>query len=394
MLGPVSGVASAARRRSRRRRRLVISAVLLLVFVVAELVHQVVNASAPAARRTAGSWVAAMAPTINDANLLTPTLGYLESSGSRLSRPQLALIMQGLDTAASRQESDVRTSTFGAPSVVAKNLLVTALDLRARSLANFNAAVETVISGGSVAGADAGFATSASLMQSAQLHYRLFIRALPKGSAPTQLPAVDWSSPDGAFVTSKLNQFASALAHAPQLRARHALVITTISLNPLPEVIPTTTTMTTTTTTIPRRTKSTSTKKSTTTKRKSPTTTTTTTLPRISQIPPSNSPSVFAPTPSVRPIIVVKNEGNVAEMNVTVEVVMNNEIVSSVPLARLAPGDSRFLELSALKVVTSTMAKCSSPALRHDRCTQMEVIVKTPTAQMTHRSVALAFFVS
>jgi len=393
MLGPVSGVASAARRRARRRRRLIVAAVLLVVFVATELIHQFVNASAPAARRTAGSWVANLAPTITDANLLSSTFAYVESNGSTMSRPKLTLIMQGLVTASDTEIESVRTSTFGAPSSSAKALLVSALDLRARSFAGLDAAVNSVISGGTVANADGGLLISSSMMESAQSRYRLFIRALPKGSAPTQLPSVDWFSPSGVFAPARLNHLASSLAKAPQLRAYQLLTIVAISLNPLPEVIPTTTTTTTTTTTIPKKAKSASTKRTPVAKKKR-STTMTTTLPKISQIPTGNAPSVFAPTTSVRPIVVVKNEGNITETNVIVEVVMNNERVQSAPLAPLAPGASRYLELSSLRVVTSTMTACTSPALRHERCTQMEVLVKTPTSLVAHRSVALAFFVS
>lgn len=392
MLGPVSGVASAARRRARYRRRLVIVAALVVVFVFAELVHQIVNASSPAARRTAGSWVANLAPTITDANLLSSTFAYVESKGSTMSRPKLTLIMHGLRASSSTQLENVRTNTLGAPSLSAKELLVSALNLRARSFAGFDVAVHSVISGGTVTSAYASFELWSSLMQNAQSRYRLFIRALPKGSAPTQLPGVDWFSSSGALAPAELLHFASSLSKAPQLRAHRALTITAISLNPLPEVVPTTTTTTTTTTTIPKKAKSSTTKKAPVVKRKR--STTTTTLPELSQIPSGNTPSVFAPTSSLRPIIVVKNQGNITESDVVVEVLMNNETVQSAPLAPLVPGASRYLELSSLRVMTSTMAKCSSPALRHDRCTQIEVLVKTSASLVAHRSVALAFFVS
>lgn len=395
MLGPVSGVASAARRRARFRRRLIVLVALLVIFVVTELVHQIVNAAAPTRLRSAGSWVSSVAPTITDANLLSATFAYAESKGSTMSRSQLMLVIQGLVASSGSELQSVQTSTFGSPSTSAKLLLVSALDLRARSFATFGATVNSLISGGSLAGARASFATSSSLMADAQRHYRLFIRALPKGSAPTQLPRVDWFSSNGVFAPATLGHLASSLAGAPQLRAHRAMTITAISLSPLPEVVPTTTsttTTTTTTTTVPKRSKSTSTKKATTKKNRS--TTTSTTLPKISQIPTGNTPSVFAPVTSIRPIIVVKNQGNITETDVTVEVSMGNETVQSGPLAPLVPGASRYLELAPLRVVTSAMAACSSAALHQDRCTSMEVLIKSSAFLEAHRSVALAFFVS
>ncbi|HUY07429.1 MAG TPA: hypothetical protein VMU99_09240 [Acidimicrobiales bacterium] len=392
MLGPVSGVASAARRRARRRRRLIVVGALLVVFVVAELIHQIVNASTPAQRRTAGSWVATVAPTITDANLLSSTLSYVEIQGSKMSRPKLILILRSLAVASNAEVASLITNTLGAPSRHAKELLVLALELRARSFAGFDEAVTSVISGGSVATASQRLTLSSTIMASAQSHYRNFVRALPKGSAPSQLPGVDWYPSGGAFAPATLNHLASSLAKASQLRIHRALEITAISLNPLPEVIPTTTT-TTTTTTIPKKSRTSSSRKTPNVNTRKPSPTTTTTLPKISQIPAGNSPSVFAPTSSVRPIVVLKNQGNVTETNVSVEVVMDRETVNSAVLGSLAPGDSRYLELSSLPVVPSRMSKCSSISLHHDRCTSMEVLIKSSVRVRAHRSVFLAFFV-
>lgn len=398
MLGPVSGVASAARRRSRRRRRLILLVTVILVFVVAELVHQVVNASSPSARRTVGTWIADVSPVVAETNTLTQTFAYVASKGSTMTRPQLVLTMQSLVDSSSGEVSELRANTFAPPSPGEQQRLMRAMLLRASAFFDLNRAVDGAISGQSTAVVGSQFQDASGTMRSANVAFKSFYHLLPRGSDPSQLPPVSWTSPTTLWSSASLQNLATRLSQANQLRPHPHITIAAISLSPLPEVVPTTTTSTTTTTTVAKNrnptTTSTISSSKKTVQHTTTTSTTTTTFPKVSQIPTGSTPSVFAPTASIRPIVVIRNDGNVTETNVTIQAIMNGEIVNSAPLGSLAPGSSRFVELVSLAVRTKQMSSCASAGLRHDRCTSLEVRLDVGGQIQTQRSVALAFFVS
>jgi hypothetical protein len=399
MLGPVSGVASAARRRSRRRRRLILLVTVILVFVVAELVHQVVNASSPSARRTAGTWIADVSPVVTETNTLTPTFAYVVSKGSTMTRPQLVLTMQSLVDSSAGEVSELRANTFAPPSPGEQQRLLRAMSLRASAFFDLNRAVDGAISGQSTAVVGSQFQDASAAMRSANVAFKSFYHLLPRGSDPSQLPTASWTSPKTLWSSVSLQNLATRLSQANQLRPHPHITIAAISLSPLPEVVPTTTTSTTTTTTVaknrnPTTTSSTISSSKKTVRNTTTTSTTTTTFPKVSQIPTGSTPSVFAPTASIRPIVVIRNDGNVTETNVTIQAIMNGEIVKSAPLGSLAPGSSRFVELVSLAVRTKQMSSCASASLRHDRCTSLEVRLNIGGQIQTQRTIALAFFVS
>ncbi len=398
VLGPVSSVASGARRRARRRRRIALVSTILIVFIGAELIHQIVNAGHPAAHRNVASWLAYVAPTLTDANTLSATLDSLESKGPSMNRVQLTLIANSLVSASQAQADNVQSSSFAPPSSRVEHLLLDALESRTYAFGELQTGINAAISTGLSTEAERLFTRAATQMRSAQSSYVQFLNALPKGSDRSVLPKVRWMIPTSLWSTPRLANFATQLGAAGQLRAHHQLTIAAISITPLPEIIPTTTTSTSTTTstttttiaagspttTVPRTTKRSS----------SQSTTTTTTIPQISQIPEGSTPSVFAPTTQVQPIVVVKNEGNVVESNVVVYARMNGQTVRSAPIGALLPGRSVYLKLGSLVVVTKTMSPCSQSTLRHDRCTSITVRLGVGSHTVASRSVALAFFVS
>jgi hypothetical protein len=377
----------------------IIVVTILVVFVGGEIIHQIVNSATPSDHLSATSWVADIAPVVAQENTLNATFSFVEKHGATMSRPQLTLNIDSLVTSADSAVAEARSDHLSPPSEHTPTLLLASLAQRAHAFSDLQNGVNEAINGGSSLTAAAQFSKAANAMKAAQVGYLSFVRSLVTGSDRAQLPKVAWTKPDTIFSASTLGGFARQLVGATQLRPRDELAVTAISMNPLPEIVPTTTTSTTTTTTIPKNLQVSTTTTTTTSSGKrrrvvtSTTTITTTTLAPIAQIPTGSSPSVFAPTGSIRPIVVVKNEGNVAEHNVEIVALMDGERRVSAPIASLAPGRSTYLEMRALVVHTSTMASCAASSLRHDRCTSLEVAVEIGTRVMAHRSIDLAFYV-
>jgi hypothetical protein len=378
--------------------------VLLVLFIGGELIHQVANAARPADRLTDASWIASVAPIIGEAGTLNSSIGYIETHATSMGRPALSLALSALNTYGARELDDVTRASLTPPSAAARTELLQTFTTRLLALHSFSGGVERAIETGAVATSIADLARAAREEIRAQSQYRRFLTTVAKVDGHLQLPSVDLVSPVRIFHTTTLSNFAQLLVATPSLRSAPRLVIAVVSMNPLPEVIPTTTSTTiATTTTTPTRHRragpsTTTTLATTSGKRRTrtvttTTTTTTTTLPPTSPFPSGVGPSVYAPTPSVHPIVVVRNSGNVTATQVQIVATLADRSITSAPISTLLPGHSIFVELHSLAVNTAAMTACQVTTLRHDRCSSLIISLQSRGVTVAHHAISVAFYV-
>lgn len=340
MLGPV-GRGSAPPRRRRRWWPYLLGG-LVLALVVGEVTNQVVSSANGAAQRSAGSWVAAVSPLVDESNALVPELVEVRDRATQLRRAQLESLLSELVDGSEQVRAQLAALALAPPTSAAGSALAGVLAGRARASEALASALTLVISSSGPASAQAAtekIASAATRLRLADEDYRGFRRLLPARSGGGRLPPSIWILRPASWQPAVLAGWVGLLRHTPALEGRRALSLLAVSLRPspleirgLPTTTTTSTTTTTTTTTSTSRPPTTSAAKSTRPARSSgspassvsgtkatsgsSTTTSSTTVPLSTtttlQIPPPGSVSVVPATARVVVTAVVASTGNLS----------------------------------------------------------------------------------
>lgn len=385
MPGP-SGRWPAGGTRRRRPPWLLILVLLLAALVVGEVVDQVVGSSRALARRSAHSFVAAVAPLVDESNALVPVLEHVRTDAPSLTRRQLDTLLSELTSGSATVESQLGALELGPPTRKSGDALTAAITARAQASTALAGALELATTEGDPtarATALRRLEQVAADLTASDADYRRFRRLLPAHAGVDALPDSVWMTAASAWRPASLTALVDELAHRPALTATRRVALLAVSLEPRPIAIrglptPTTTTTTTTTSTtttttttlpggsVPRASTTTSAPqragkvsagraRGTTTS--SSTTSTTTTL----QIPPPGAVSVVPATRHLVVTAVVASTGNRAAPGVRLSATLTptktgtgGPLSVARTLGDLKSGAARFVRLPAFAVRPST----------------------------------------
>lgn len=358
----------------RRRRRiwLPVLAGLLLALVIGEVANQVVSSSGAAATRSTRSWIAAVAPLVDQSSALSTTLSEVRN-GSSLHRTQLDVLLGELQGSARQLQRDYGALELAPPTPASGAALGAVFADRARAATQLSRAITLATSPpATTATAEDALARAVAELHAGDVAYRRFQGELPRHAA-RRLGASVWLVSPSAWRPTALAVWASVLKRAQTLAGRRLLTLLAVSLQPRVlkiDGLPTSTaappaTTSTTTTTLPASTSSltgTATTLGHHSRRRrhhhgAPTTSapvaTTTTL----QIPPAGSVSLVQATSRLTVTVVVASTGNLPVDGglVQVALVPTGKVAASPErsarhLPALAPGDARYLSLGPLAV--------------------------------------------
>ncbi len=377
MLGPLGRPGLSAPRRPRRRIVLVVVlAVLVLGLVVGEISYQVVQSGGAATRRDTLTWDAEAAAIAEQSAVLAQQVHALRGDARSVSASRLTLeaSLAALEQATAAQRAAMAAIALPAPAGPIAGELETVLAGRAAGARELATGIGEAIGAAGPTGAAVALQAAGVDFEQADVAYARFLRLLPRQVDPAGSSATQWIAEPEAWSTASVHRWAAALAVSPALRARRSLQLLDVSLRPPPVSIiglPTTTTTTTststtstTTTTLPGATTTTLHPGARTARHKPlPTTTssTTTTIPAPTttlQIPPAGSVSILPPTASIAVVAVVRNNGDVADDDVTVAATLSpvgpgaatsGGGAASAVVASLAPGSARYLRLHPVR---------------------------------------------
>lgn len=380
MLGPPGRRPAAGARRRRFLLPIAVLAVLLAV-VVGEVSYQVVGSARQVAVRSSRSWVAAVAPLVDESNALVPTLRQIRNSASALSRAQLDSLLAELTSGADAVSAQLGSLELAPPTPASGAALAAAFTARARASVELAGALRLAASaGGPGTGALAlqRLGAVAAALAASDADYRRFRRLLPRGSGGSRLPHSVWLPAPHAWGDASLGVWVSELTSAGTLSATRRVSLLAVSLEPraiairgLPSPPPSTTTTSTTTststsTTLAGTSGATTTTAASTRKkhRRTPTTsssTTTTSTTTTLQIPPPGAVSVIPATAKLYVSVLVASSGDLAAPGVVVAATLTPESAAAGvaasgtgqatrQLGTLAPGAARDVHLPALAV--------------------------------------------
>ncbi len=360
----------------RRRRRiwLPVLAGLLVALVIGEVANQVVSSSGAAATRSTRSWIAAVAPLVDQSSSLSVTLGKVRN-GSSLQRAQLDALLGELEGSARQLRRDYSALELAPPTPASGAALGAVFANRARAATELSGAIALAMDNAAAAGtAEQTLAKVAADLRAGDAAYRRFRQELPHHGA-RRLGSSVWLRSPSAWSAPALAVWVSVLSRAQALVGRRQLSLLAVSLQPrvlkidgLPTTtVPTPTTTTTTTTTTLPTTGSALTGTATTVghrprprHHRGATTTTTTTLVVTTttlQIPPAGSVSLVQATSRLTVTVVVASTGNLPVDGALVQatLVPTGKVAASPERAAhhlrvLTPGNARYLTLGPLAV--------------------------------------------
>jgi hypothetical protein len=399
MFGPLGRPGLAPSRRPRRRTvLLLVLAALVVALVVAEVSYEVVRSGPASAQRDALSWDADAAAIAEQSSVLAAELHAIRGDARRIAASRLTFeqSLVTLEQATAAQRAALASIELPAPSGRPAVELETALSDRQAGARQLAAGVTAAIAAGGPGAAGGPSSAAVGALRAAALDFeradaasRLFVAGLPARVDPPPGAAARWITRPLAWSVPSLSRWVGILAAAPALRARHSVELVDVSVHPAPVRITgspttssTTTTSTTTTSTTtlpgaatagaaPRR-----------TRRSAPATTTTVAAPTTtSQLPPAGSVSVLPPTAAISVVVVVRNDGNVADDGVVVRARLTPVAPGaassgggtvSLAVPPLAPGRARYLVLHPIPagagryalVVTAGATAASSASAR------------------------------
>jgi len=363
---------------------------LVVALFVGEVIDQIVKASAPAARRSSDSWIAAVAPIIGESTSLASTLhdirnvtGLPVCSSTGCQRRTFDAKLGELEKGTRDDLQALDAIGLVPPSQRAGSLMASVLRDRASASGNLAGAVALLLgpSHAHVTSARAQgllIAVGDELLE-ADGDYDKFLKSLPKRRSVPQLASSVWVQDPGSWTRTGVQLWADRLEAATGLQSNSSISLIAISTSPpalritnLPAApttttspttttTSTTTTSTSTTTTLPGAPTTSSTSSTTTS---TTTTSTTTTVPVTTttlQVPPAGSVSVLAPTTHIEIDVIVADAGNVTAAPVSVEASLvprlSSSSLTSTPVRAhasipvLTSGEARYLALGPMHIV-------------------------------------------
>ena len=357
----------------RRRRRiwLPVLAGLLVALVIGDVANQVVSSSGAAATRSTRSWIAAVAPLVDQSSSLSVTLGKVRN-GSSLQRAQLDALLGELEGSARQLRRDYSALELAPPTPASGAALGAVFADRARAATELSGAIALAMDNAAATGtAEQTLAKVAVDLRAGDAAYRRFRQELPHHGA-RRLGSSVWLRSPSAWSAPALAVWVSVLSRAQALVGRRQLSLLAVSLQPrvlkidgLPTTtVPTPTTTTTTTTTLPTTGSALTGTTTTVGHRRRPRHhrgATTTTTPVVTtttlQIPPAGSVSLVQATSRLTVTVVVASTGNLPVDGALVQatLVPTGKVAASPERAAhhlrvLTPGNARYLTLGPLAV--------------------------------------------
>ncbi len=355
----------------------------LVALVIGEVADQVVASSSAAARRSLGSWVAAVSPIVDESTAVAPVLDALRRDATTADRAALDRRLGFVEAQSAAARRQLAALPLAPPDAVAGAGLARVIDGRAAAATALGEGIDLATDAGagtgSLARAQADLQTAAAAAAAADAAY-VALRSHLARPARGDLPARSvWLSHPSAWTAASLSAWAGALRATPALAARPGLALTAVSVSPsvlevrgLPTATTTTptssttTTSTTTTTTTTTTTATTGSTGRTTTSTTGPghgggsgrRTTTTTAVPVVTtttlQVPPAGSLSVLQPTSHLAVTAVVADRGSLPVAGVRLVATLTPDGGGAVQqverrLGGLAPGTARFVELGGMR---------------------------------------------
>lgn len=333
-----------------------------------------VSSSGAAATRSTRSWIAAVAPLVDQSSALSATLSEVRN-GTSLHRTQLDALLGELQGSTQQLQRDYRALELAPPTPASGAALGAVFADRARAATQLTGAIALATGNAAAAqSAEAALARVASEVRAGDAAYQRFLRELPRHGA-RRLGSSVWLRSPSAWSPPALSVWVSVLNRAQALAGRRQLSLLAVSLQPrvlkidgLPTTTvapPTTTTSTTTTTTLPTSavplTGTATTLGHRPRRRRHHHGATTTTAPVVTtttlQIPPAGSVSLVQATSRLTVTVVVASAGNLPVDGGLVQatLVPTGKVAASPEhalrhLGPLAPGDARYLTLGPLAV--------------------------------------------
>ena len=372
MLGP-SGRRPVGGTRRRRPPLLLVLLVLVAALVIGEVTAQVVGSSRALARRSAHSFVAAVAPLVDESNALVPVLARVRTEAPSLTRTELDSLLAELTSGSAAVVSQFGALELAPPTPGSGRALAAALDARARASVQLAGALGLATSAGGAAGQQTALLrleAVADELGASDADYRRFRRSLPPHLGAGAPPASVWMTAPRAWRPASLSALVAQLASRPGLGGTRRVALVAVSLEPSPIAIrglpsppppsSTTTSASTTTTTAsggrPTLTAPGAAHGRKARRRRPPTTTSTTTTSTTTtlQLPPPGSVSVVPATRHLVVTAVVVSTGTLAARDVQLSATLTP--AGSAPgapatvthaLGTLAPGAARFVRLPA-----------------------------------------------